>query len=296
MIRRAALLSAAIALLLSPAVSRAWGLTGHAMIADIAEAHLSPAARAQVRALLAEEGLQHLDQVSSWADEIRPLRKEAAPWHYVDIPLTDDHYDAARDCPKGDCVIDAINRYRAILADRTQPAAARLEALKFITHFVGDIQQPLHGTENAGDHGGNKVIVSYFDRVANGDKGQYPLNLHAVWDTVIIEHKLQFREAPLGGDNDPARKIASDYAMKLNSQIGSTEMAAQSLDPIDWAMESHDLAAKVVYPGVVPPGAQPPATAVALGADYERRAWPVVEQRIKQGGLRLAALLNQALK
>lgn len=279
---------------LLPRAGFAWGIAGHAMIADIAEWHLTPAARAQVQALLRDEGYEHLDQIGSWADEIRPQRKEASPWHYVDIPLTESAYDAARDCPKGDCVIDAINRFRKVLGDRSKSIEERREALKFLVHFVGDIQMPLHGTGNAGDQGGNKVLVTYFGQTQGW--GKHPLNLHTVWDATIIEHKLGIKEGNLGDENSALKLAATEMASNFNDQLSRDEITTpQSLDPIVWAMESHDLAARYVYPGVNEPGAPPPAEPVALGADYEARAWPVVVQRIKQGGLRLAALLNQTL-
>jgi hypothetical protein len=280
----------ALLLCLLPQAGRAWGIAGHAMIAEIAEWHLTPAALAEMRRLLAEEGFEHLDQIGSWADEIRPQRKEASPWHYVDIPLTADSYDPARDCPKGDCVIDAINRYRAILADKAKPAADRREALKFLVHFIGDIQMPLHGTENAGDHGGNKVLVRYFEQTQGW--GKNPLNLHTVWDATIIERHLGVKEGNLGEPNEELHKAELKLAGQLNEGLADGK---QELDPVVWAMESHDLAAKYVYPGVVEPGAQPPAQPVQLGEDYDRRAWPVIEKRIQQGGLRLAAILNRDL-
>jgi hypothetical protein len=283
-----------LALLLAPNAGKAWGIAGHAMIADIAEWHLTPAALAQIHFLLADEGYDHLDQISSWADEIRPQRKEASPWHYVDIPLSATSYDAARDCPKGDCVIDAINRYSAVLADRSKSVEERREALKFLVHFVGDVQMPLHGTGNAGDQGGNKVLVTYFGQSQGWGKAH--LNLHGLWDSGIIEHKLGIKEGALGGENTELKRAATLMAEDFNQQISKADAAsAQNLNPIDWAMESHDLAAKYVYPGVNTVDAPPPAEPVLLGAEYEARAWPVVVQRIKQGGLRLAALLNRDL-
>jgi len=69
------------------------------------------------------------------------------------------------------------------------------------------------------------------------------------------------------------------------------------VDPVAWALESHEWARTVAYSGVVVPGEPPPSPSNPpyLGGDYERRAWPVVQQRIMLGGLRLAAVLNQAL-
>ena len=81
--------------------ARAWGPEGHAIVAEIAEARLTPAAQAAIAQLLAPEGRQHQDETSSWADAVRPARKETAPRHFVDIPLDADRYDAGGDCAGG---------------------------------------------------------------------------------------------------------------------------------------------------------------------------------------------------
>jgi len=60
----------------------------------------------QIRELLAIENATTLAQVSTWADEIGPQRRETAPWYFVDIPIhlppgTPAAYDAVRHCPRG---------------------------------------------------------------------------------------------------------------------------------------------------------------------------------------------------
>lgn len=294
MIRRALLLSASLAaLLLLPARGQAWGVIGHAMVADVAEHHLTPEALDQVHKLLGEEGLEHLDQVASWPDTIRKERPEASPWHYVAIPLDAPSYLAERDCKNGDCAIEAIRRLTAVLADRSQPEPARREALKFLVHFVGDLHQPLHGADNAGDHDGGLVRVDYFGQTVAGDR---PLDLHWTWDTIILEHHLGIKEGAAEAQNAEAKRAAALAANRIDEKRYKTlTPLAQNNDPAVWAMESHDAARKWVYPGVVAVGAQPPAAPVVLGEAYQKRAWPVVEKRIELGGLRLAALLNKAL-
>src|SRR5689334_1699600 len=130
--------------------SRAWGPEGHAMIAEIAEIRLanSPALD-QVKQILAADDskAKHLDQIASWADAVRPARPETQDWHFVDIPLDAADYDASRDCKptdKGDCVIAELQRAVAVLRDKSADPKARVEALKFVVHLVGDIHQPLH--------------------------------------------------------------------------------------------------------------------------------------------------------
>lgn len=49
----------------------AWGVEGHKTVALIAESRLNAVAEAEVRQLLALEGATSLEQVSSWADQIK---------------------------------------------------------------------------------------------------------------------------------------------------------------------------------------------------------------------------------
>jgi hypothetical protein len=116
-----------------------------------------------------------------------------------------------------------------------------------------------------------------------------------LWDAAILERHLGVKEGKPGEPNTELLRAAGQLAAQLDRGLGREQLKAQSLDPVSWAMESHDIAAKIVYPGVVAAGAEPSKEPVALGEDYDRRAWPVVQQRLQLGGLRLAALLNQAL-
>src|ERR1700722_17811224 len=129
-----------------------WGVEGHALIARIAEAQLTPAVHAKVVQILGPN--VSMASVASWPDEIRRSRTETGPWHYIDIPIGQLHLDMARDCPKGDCVIKKIEDFEAVLRDPSTPAEQRREALMFVIHFVGDLHQPLHDSDNH-DKGGN---------------------------------------------------------------------------------------------------------------------------------------------
>src|SRR5438270_9781652 len=168
-----ALIAIAVALI-------SWGVLGHRTVGLIAERHLTPKAKAAVQSLL---GSETLEQVSTWADEIRsdPAYKNAAPWHYINLPLglTRQQFD------KEVTGMTSPNVYEALLRmehDLTAPGTSREQkvvALKFIVHFVGDIHQPMH-VSRAEDQGGNKIQVNY------EGKGT---NLHALWDSRLIEHE-----------------------------------------------------------------------------------------------------------
>jgi len=275
----------ACVLFLTAFASQAWGPEGHAIVADIAQQHLSPIASAQVAALLRQEGLSRLDEISSWADANRKAMPHTGGWHYVDIPLHANDYVAARDCHRGDCVVAKIDQYAHVLADTSATPQARLEALKWVVHLVGDIHQPLHAEDNH-DKGGNTVQVQFFGRGTN---------LHSVWDGQIIRQALDLTPGP---NYTFDHAIVQSDAMKLDAGITAAErkawapagpLSALGSEAIGWADESHRLAQQVAYTDLGKPSSE------AWSQRYQRKAWPVVETRLEQAGVRLAAVLNVAL-
>lgn len=69
-----------------------------------------------------------------------------------------------------------IEQFTATLHDTSLPPQTRLEALKFLVHFVGDVHQPLDASDN-NDRGGNEVRLVFEGRRTN---------LHAIWDSGIL--------------------------------------------------------------------------------------------------------------
>ncbi len=283
-LHRAVAISLAVATFTFSSSALAWGPEGHAIIADIASLHLTPVARAQVQQLLALEGHAHLGQIASWPDEIRKDQPSTGPWHYVDIPLSDTQYRASRDCPHRSCVVARIPYFEHIVADPSAAPRKRLRALKFLVHFVGDIQQPLHA-EDHHDKGGNEVEITYF--------GQ-PTNLHRIWDGAILERALHLHLGPHYSFDHAA---VWQVARKLDARITPAERAqwapggmTQHLDQsvVEWANQSHQLARSVAYADL------PKHRAHGWSAAYQARAWPVVRTQLQRGGVRLAAVLNAA--
>src|SRR5262245_59589404 len=96
-----------------------WGASGHSIIAEIAQRRLDPQAARRIRELLGDN--VSLASIASWADDLTMSRPDTANWHFVNIPYDAASYDPERDCKataRGDCVINAIARARALLADR----------------------------------------------------------------------------------------------------------------------------------------------------------------------------------
>jgi hypothetical protein len=276
----------ALGVILGGAPARAWGPEGHAIVAEIAEARLTDAARAQVVQLLSQEGHQHLDEVSSWADDYRQTHRETAPWHFVDIPLSASGYDPSRDCAGDACVVAQIQHFAAVLADKTAAPGDRLMALKFVVHFVGDIHQPLHDEDN-GDKGGNNIHLTYFGKSTN---------LHAVWDGGVIEQALGVK---LGPDFAPNLTATQQEATVLNGNVSPTQAASwapsgltSQLDSatVQWANDSHALA-KTAYQDL--PAAPRPH---GWEQTYQGETWPIIQDQFTRAGVRLAELLNEELQ
>src|SRR4249919_3616440 len=79
-----------LALLLAlPTAALAWGRPAHRLVAELAQARLRPAARAEALRLLGTEGAGSLAEVSDWADEVRDAGGGRAHstrrWHFVDF-------------------------------------------------------------------------------------------------------------------------------------------------------------------------------------------------------------------
>ncbi len=239
-----------------------WGEEGHRLIVRIAESRITPAVMAQIQATL-NPG-ESLEDLASWADEVRQTRPNTASWHFVDIPLSSAGLDMSRDCPKGDCVVAKIEEFRNQWQNPSLSQAARREALLFLVHFVGDVHQPLHCANN-NDKGGNEVPVEF-----RGSR----TNLHALWDTGL------FRTLP--GEDDL-------LAMLLQAITPDRAAAWWSGSPEDWANESFAAAQNIAY-GLLPTVAT--GETVHLGPEYELAAQPAVEEQLEKAGFRLAAILN----
>jgi hypothetical protein len=255
----------------------AWGADGHAIVGLVADRFLTEAARGRVERLL--EGERQLPRtlagVSGWADDVRPRRPETRPWHYVNIDIRAPGYDAPRDCPKGDCIVAQVKKFAVQLADDALLPPVRLEALKFLIHFVGDLHQPLHAGDN-GDQGGNAVEVVFRDGGSN---------LHRVWDSQILA------AGALG------EMAAEDLAAELAEAVTPEERSTwERGGPVEWTDESHAVARDEIYAELGSAARRGGTDApVVLGRAYADDHLPVVKRQLQRAGVRLALMLNRAL-
>ena len=185
-----------ILLLNLPLESFGWWDSGHQLVCDIAELHLSDTAKKQVQDLLGGE--RKFAKGCVWPDTIKNKRPETSPWHYINLPPNEIEVKASH-CPEEGCIIKAFYEQLAILRNKSANTQLRKEALMFIGHFVGDVHQPFH-VGNAEDRGANgyRVIMP-----SGRNRG-----MHAVWDGYIFNHA----KSSLGNDGFQAAILESFYS------------------------------------------------------------------------------------
>ncbi|MGL6039150.1 MAG: S1/P1 nuclease [Soonwooa sp.] len=241
--------------------SYAWGLTGHRIIAEIAENHLDGRARRQIKKIMGQERLAYW---ANWPDFIKSdktgMWKEASSWHYVNInPQTD--YKAFEENLKaqaGPSLYTQIGVLSSqIKSDKTSEKDRKI-ALIFLVHLLGDLAQPMH-TGRSEDLGGNKINVTYF-----GERS----NLHSVWDGKLV---------------DSQKYSYTEYAKLLDIKTKDEVKAIQAGTFEDWLYDSHKIANEIY--AATPNDSK-------LGYDYQYQFNEVMERQLLYGGLRLAKVLN----
>jgi nuclease S1 len=295
-----------------------WGCEGHQIVALIARVRLIPAVSAAVDDLLRSDPIDPaltrfckdspkdlMADSASWADDTKNQEKTSI-WHYIDIPRSADKVTSVDPwCPpigpsvdgksRPGCITNAIEYELGILRDKSRPAAERATALRYVIHFVGDIQQPLHDEDND-DQGGNCTAMRFFSE-------ERPANLHAIWDYKLIQHQLE---------QDKLTQV--QLAASLNDRFAAKYAAiaaAKPDDPTAWAWQAHAIAISNTYGNldpaipVVAVGASAGCNAerdkvaalhIVIGDAYYNKAIPVIDEQLATGGFRLAVLLNDVLR
>ncbi|EJU05564.1 nuclease Le1 [Dacryopinax primogenitus] len=269
----------------------AWGNDGHETVGYIAQAFLTSGAASFVSEYLDSSYNGQLGPAATWADSVRygTAYEWSQPYHFVDAmdsPLTGScSVEETRDRDSEGCILTAIANYTKRITDTSLSKTQRDEALKFLTHFLGDVTQPLH-CENY-EYGGNDIDVTF-----NGDSD----DLHSVWYTGIIELNLKTTY-----DNS-----VTTYANSLISRIKSGDLTSEapswitcvnpteklssraSIDslecPIEWARDSNAYDCSFVFTYT--------KRSDLAETSYYTDAIPIIDVQLAKGGYRLAAWLH----
>ncbi|XP_059064369.1 endonuclease 2-like [Cryptomeria japonica] len=179
---------------------------------------------------------------------------------------------------EGMCLEGAIKNYTSQLVTYDHKSHGKpynlTEALLFLSHFMGDIHQPLH-VGFTSDRGGNSIKLYWYRRKSN---------LHHIWDSGIIETAMKDFY-----DNDLEAMI-EDIQTNI-TEIWSNDVTTweechtdETSCPKLYADESIILACKWAYQDVEEDD--------ILEDDYFLSRLPIIENQLAKGGIRLAATLN----
>ncbi|HEX5889073.1 MAG TPA: S1/P1 nuclease [Pyrinomonadaceae bacterium] len=326
----------------------AYGPRGHKLVGSIADKRLAknrPVAK-KVRKLL--DGLT-LEQVATLPDNIkgwddcrgtgnddpvtsRPRINEElrAFWqankcgkkpshdvfHYTDVPVTGgenyadgtigrDEFDVVKMIPF------CIGVLRGEIPETNDRAITKAVAVILLTHYIGDIHQPLHvgaeffnadgdafhpseGNKFFGDQGGNKLILFTFMDGTLKSAGK----LHSYWDGQTVKNAFGETDAL---DPNSAKRLArlkpAGWELDGGIETWATQMADEIL-PV-----AREARTRLEYENVLIPSS---GHEIKSGDAKERRSddgefyavWAakVVKKEVHKGGWRLAAVLEEALE
>ena len=283
--------------MIRPVSTWAWGPDGHIIVATIADNYLTPVAQEKVAAILGDQKLTDYE-VASWPDIIRGDKEYAekypnnGQWHYIDFDASQ-HYDEnfeLKPPTNGQDIVSQIPRWKKVLAAKATEPEQRLDAVRFLTHFVADIHQPMHCAYRYGDMGGNMIPVHSFQGRNYSFDADTPMDyapsLHAMWDEYLVKELL--------GTTRP-----KTYANRLVKEITPDQFRLWSHDEVlKWAIDSYWKARKEAYRWT--DGTKLPYKWAGPGMDLTSENYidshlPLAREQLAKAGVRLAFLLNTAL-
>lgn len=267
----------------------AWGTLGHETIAYMAQDYVSSTTKSYVEGILGIANSSYMASVATWADSYRytSAGSFSAPFHYIDAndsPPSSCSVDFDRDCGTSGCSVSAITNYTNILLDASSSDSEKLDAMRFVIHFVSDIHQPLH--DEAIDIGGNTIHVTY---------GSESTNLHHIWDTEIVE---QLATGSYTGSSSlsTASKFATNlttaikdgtYGWNASSWLDGMEITDPQASSLIWAAEANTYVCSDVLLGGISSVESGDLSTAYFNAHYD-----VARVQIARAGYRLGAWLD----
>jgi hypothetical protein len=325
----------------------AYGPRGHQLVGAIADQRLrrNRAVARKVRRLLSGLTLERVatlpDEIKSWNDcgtrppspdpvvnnvrinnELRAfleankcsMKPAHDEFHYTDVPVTGGENYADGEVGRGEFDIVQMIPYclrvlRGEEPENNERAITKTIAVILLTHYLGDIHQPLHvgaeyfdaagnpfqpstSTPGFGDQGGNKLTL--FTVAANGEL-RAAGKLHSYWDSQTVN-------TAFGDESNAnvawrlARQMPAQWRLTGGAETWALQMAN---DAMPLAREART---RLEYRSIV---IVPDEHEIKSGEAREKRpadrsypSWSarVVRREIHKGGWRLSALLQQALR
>src|SRR5215217_5192692 len=317
----------------------AYGPRGHQLVGAIADQRLKQnhAIAVKVRALLDGLTLRRAatlpDEIKSWKCGTNPSgpnridrelqafvnancgnKPSHTVFHYTDVPVVGNENYADGEIGRDEFDIVqmipfCVRVLKGEVPETNDRAITKSIAVILLTHYLGDIHQPLHvGAEffdgnakpfhptpaNKGfeDQGGNKLTLFTFVNGKRASAGKF----HGYWDSQTVENAF---------GSTPNSKVAQRLAAKQPDDwklTGGIETWAEQManDLLPMAREAHE---RLQYKDIrIVPGEREITSGRADekkqsgGTFYAIWASGVVKEEIHKGGWRLAALLEEALQ
>jgi len=317
----------------------AYGPRGHQLVGAIADRRVAknPALARKIRQLL---GGLTLERVSTLPDEIKgwkcgddpPTRSRVnrelqafvdancsepshSDFHFTNIPVFgNEDYDGGQVGRREFDIVHMIPFCIRVLKgeepERNDRRITKAVAVILLTHYFGDIHQPLHvgaeffdanakpfepTPENQGfaDQGGNKLILFTFFNGNRTSAGK----LHSYWDSQTVNNAFGSTQ-----NATVAQRLASKEptAWQLTGDIETwaEELANDIMPTAREARQRLQYKQIVIEPGKhdIISGRAEERKKAAGGTFYAIWAGDIVKTEIHKGGWRLAALLEQALQ
>ena len=172
----------------------------------------------------------------------------------------DNWHFAYKDKDFEDNALAKIEEYKSVLKDANSSKDDKVFALRVLIHIMEDIHNPIHCSYYK-DFGGHNVKLKWAE---TGEK----TNLHKVWDSDILHMKNL--------DDDA-------YTAELEQKADKGKFEEWSKDePLAWVRESQSYLDQVYQ-----------FSDKKVDKAYYEKNIPVIDKRLTQAGIRLAALLNE---
>lgn len=254
----------------------AWGPTGHRVVGELATRYLEISSLSKIQQIL--DG-QSLARVSTWPDEIKSepqTYSHTYNWHYTTWHSTAHTHSHEHENDESGYLLKSVKEQTEILKNVQSTKSQKAFAIKFLVHLIGDAHMPFH-VGNGNDRGGNYCKVKFHSK---------QFNLHALWDEGMIDFNgLSYTEF--------AKFIRDGKTVQDIQKARQGEM-------LDWVKESKEIL-PTLYPAEVNNQKYCDKdsswdVAPQLGYEYSYKYLPVIEKRLFEAGIRLAQVLNEALK
>ena len=253
-----------IVFLLSFNFAYSWGTTGHRVIAEIAQNHLSGKAKRHLKKIIGHEKLAYW---ANWQDFIKAdttgVWKQSEQWHYINSePKTNiQTFTESINSQQAPNIYTQIKILSSQIKDKNTSLKDKEIALRFLIHLMGDAAQPLH-VGRVEDLGGNKIKLKFFGENTN---------LHSLWDSKLIDFQ---------------KYSYSEYTVLLDVKSKEEVKKIQAGTLEEWLFDSHQSANKI-YANSLMDG--------SYAYDYNYKYADLMERQLLYGGLRLAKILNDIL-